>query len=127
MKRKPALLALSREHHKALCLAKYCKRAVQSCDSERISKACQRAVNAFANELAPHFKLEEQQFLPLLQGAKTQALLLRTLSDHLQLREALTGLRQDDAGVLHSFGDLLESHVRFEERELFPALESFMP
>jgi len=33
-------------------------------------------------------------------------------------------LRQhSDAGTLRGFGDSLVSHVRFEERELFPVIE----
>jgi hemerythrin-like domain-containing protein len=127
MKRTPALQPLSREHHTALTLAKACERAAQSCDEERITKTCQRILKAFAEELEPHFQIEEQSLLPLLHSAENRPLEQRTMEDHRQLRALLDGLRRNDAGALDSFGKLLTAHVRFEERELFPALESLLP
>lgn len=126
MKRSEALQPLSREHHTALTLAKACERAVQSGVAAQVSAACQRAILAFAEELEPHFQIEEQTLLPLLNGAGKQPLLQRTLAEHQQLRALLEGLRQNDAAALDSFGKGLADHVRFEERELFPALESLI-
>ena len=118
---------LSREHHTALTLAKACERAVQSRDEERVAQTCQRVIQAFSDELEPHFQIEEQALLPHLHSAETQPLAQRTLADHQQLRALLDGLQQNDVGALDSFGKLLSAHVRFEERELFPALESLLP
>ena len=126
MKRNPALQPLSREHHSALVLAKTCERAAQSGDTVRVNQACQRAIQAFANELDPHFRIEEQTFLPLLKSPETQALLQRTLTDHRQLRGLLTGLQQNDVETLNNFGKYLTAHVRFEERELFPVIEGLL-
>ena len=126
MKRTPALQPLSREHHTALTLAKACERAALSGDEGLVANACQRAIQAFSNELEPHFQFEEQSLLPLLPGAETQALAERTLEDHQRLRALLDGLQQNDAKALESFGKLLSAHVRFEERELFPVLESLL-
>lgn len=100
MKRSPALQPLSREHHTALTLAKACERAAQSGDEERVGKACQRAIQAFSNELEPHFQFEEQSLLPLLHSIETQPLVERTLVDHEQLRELLNGLQQNNAEAL---------------------------
>ena len=126
MKRTPALQPLSREHHTALTLAKACERAAQSRDEERIAKTCQRVIQAFSTELEPHFQLEEQSLLPLLHDAGNKSLEQRTLADHQQLRALLDGLRQNNIEALDNFGKLLSAHVRFEERELFPALESLL-
>ena len=123
MKRSAALQPLSPEHHTALTLAKGCCRAAQSGAADQVSAACQRAIQAFTNELEPHFLAEEQSLLPLLKGAETQPLIQRTLADHQQLRALLNDLRLNDAVALSSFGNCLSAHVRFEERELFPALE----
>lgn len=117
---------LSREHHTALTLAKACERAVQSRDEDRVANTCQRVIQAFSDELEPHFQVEEQSLLPLLHEAGNKPLEQRTLADHQQLRELLDGLRQNDTGALERFGKLLSAHVRFEERELFPALENLM-
>jgi len=126
MKRSDALQPLSREHHTALTLAKACERAVQSGAAEQVNTACQRVIRAFASELEPHFLVEEQSLLPLLKEAETQPLIRRTLADHQQMRALLEGLQQDDAAALERFGKCLSDHVRFEERELFPALEKVM-
>ena len=126
MKRNPALQPLSREHHTALVLAKACEHAAQSGDATMVNQVCRRAILAFANELEPHFKIEEQSFLPLLNSPAAHALAQRTIKDHEQLRGLLTGLQQDNAAALGDFGKYLTAHVRFEERELFPVIESLL-
>jgi len=127
MKRSTALQPLSREHHTALTLAKACERAAQSRDGKQIIETCQRVIRAFAVELEPHFQVEEQSLLPLLHDAESQPLAQRTQADHQQLRALLDSLRKNDIEALDNFGKLLSAHVRFEERELFPALESLLP
>ena len=91
-----------------------------------MGKACQRVIRAFSDELEPHFQIEEQSFLPLLHDAEARALVQHTLADHQQMRALLDGLRQNDARTLNLFGKSLSAHVRFEERELFPALENLL-
>lgn len=126
MKRSTLLQPLSREHHTALTLAKASERAALSGDEALVRLTCQRVILAFQNELEPHFQTEENSLLPLLHSPETQALVVRTLADHQQLRGLLDALRQNDAGALESFGKCLTAHVRFEERELFPALENLL-
>lgn len=123
MKRSPVLQSLSREHHAALKLAKACERAAVSGDAAQIGETCRRVVDAFASELEPHFRTEESEFLPFAPTALAE----RTLADHVRLRELAANLqRHSDAETLHDFGDCLVSHVRFEERELFPAIEEML-
>ena len=126
MKRSAILQPLSREHHTALTLAKASERAARSGDEALVRLACQRVIHSFSNELEPHFQFEETSLLPLLHSPETQPLAERTLADHQQLRGLLDALRQNDAGALDSFGKCLTAHVRFEERELFPALENLL-
>ena len=126
MKRNPILQPLSREHHTALTLAKSCERAAKSGDVVLVDKACQRVIRAFSDALEPHFQFEEVSLLPLLHSTETQPLIERTLADHQQLRGLLDALRQNDAAALDNFGKCLSAHVRFEERELFPVLESLL-
>ncbi|KAF0201716.1 MAG: hypothetical protein FD173_2094 [Gallionellaceae bacterium] len=123
MQRSPALQPLSREHHSALKLAKLCERAAISNDAPEVSRVCQLAINAYADELKAHFFTEEQTLLILLDKTPEQALAERTLTEHRQLHTLLDGLRKNNADALNSFGKCLAAHVRFEERELFPALE----
>jgi len=126
MKRSAALQPLSREHHTALTLAKACERAVLSGDAAQVELACQGAIRAFSDELETHFQLEEQTLLPLLNSPETQPLAVRTLGDHRQLHDLLAGLQLANVAALDSFGKCLAAHVRFEERELFPALENLL-
>ena len=126
MKRSPALQPLSREHHTALTLAKACEHAAQSGDAIIVAQACERAILAYTNELDAHFRIEEQTLLPLLSNAATQILVQRTLQDHEQLRGLLAALQQNNAEALGNFGKLLTTHVRFEERELFPVIEELL-
>ncbi len=124
MKRAPVLLPLSREHHTALSLARRCERAAQSGDTALIATACEEALNALAGPLKSHFETEENALLPLLQDVGTQPLVARTLADHRQLHELRAGLLRMDATVLEAFAKTMIAHVRFEERELFPAIEA---
>lgn len=124
MKRSPILQPLSREHHSALTLAKACERAARSGDVSEVESACQRAIRAYSDELEPHFQIEEQSLLPLLQSQDT--LVQRTLAEHQQLRSLLNDLRRNEAAALASFGRCLAGHVRFEERILFAALEDVL-
>jgi hypothetical protein len=124
MKRSPALQPLSRDHHAALKLAKACER---STEAGLVDETCRRVVTAFADELEPHFLIEERELLPLLSATAMQALAERTLADHARLRALVDALRQRcDADTLRDFGKRLAAHVRFEERELFPALEELL-
>lgn len=126
MKRSPFLQPLSREHHAALVLARACERAGHSGNAGEVAATCARALREYAAQIEAHFDLEERRLLPLLQGDEDQALVRRTLAEHRVLRALLDGLRQNDAAALARFGDTLAAHVRFEERELFPAIEAAM-
>jgi hemerythrin-like domain-containing protein len=127
MKRHPELQALSREHHGALKLARDAKIAAGSADAAQVERLAARVVNCFAAELEPHFMIEEQELLPRLaqaaQGAEAP-LVARTLAEHAALRALAERLRTPDANALAEFAELLAAHVRFEERELFEAVQA---
>lgn len=114
MKRDPRLHALSRDHHHALVLARRASRGDIDAETMRAS---------FDAELAPHFAVEERVLLPALReaGGATLALAERTLSDHEAMRAAVA------RGDVAELARLLEAHVRFEEREVFPACEALLP
>lgn len=124
MKRAPFLLPLSREHHTALSLARRCERAAQSGDAALIAAACEEAANALAGHLKTHFATEEDTLLPLLRTAAAQPLVERTLAEHRQFHALREALLRKDATALETFGKTMIAHVRFEERELFPAIEA---
>ena len=123
MQRHPRLQPLSREHYSALKLAKLCEQAADG-DDAAINQACQHVIQSYTNELQPHFSLEEESLFPLLRDTPQQALVEHALLDHRQLAELKERMRSADRAVLRQFGQHLKAHVRFEERELFPALET---
>jgi hemerythrin-like domain-containing protein len=121
MKRHPALAKLSREHHFALVLA---KRAESVDEGESLAGLASETADAFAREIAPHFLIEERILLPALEEAGQKDHAARTLEEHDALRKLADRLVIGGMDVLRAFGELLERHVRFEERELFPLIES---
>lgn len=121
MKRCPQLAALSRDHHHALVLARRCGRSATVDDDVDLAAAWGDARDALARELAPHFQIEERVLLPQLAAAGEIALVDRTRREHEQLRALIVG--EDTRAGLQQLGELLAAHVRFEERELFPAAE----
>lgn len=126
MKRHAELQDLSREHHGALKLARDARRAAQSGQADAIQRQAQRIVAAFAMELEPHFCTEERGLLVFLAAAGRNPLVQRTLAEHREMRALVADLRQPEAPTLRRFADLLEAHVRFEERELFEAAQALM-
>jgi hypothetical protein len=111
MKRDARLRVLSSEHHHALVLARRASRGELSlADAQR----------AFDEDLAPHFAVEESLLLPPLCAAGRPDLAERTLREHDRIRDALS------RSEIGEFGRLLTEHVRFEERELFPACEMLL-
>lgn len=124
MKRHPALLQLSREHHTALKLSRQARQAVETGDPTSISTAARIIADIFPTELEPHFQEEERVLLPALAALGETALVEQTLAEHADLRHLAQQLTHDaDSGTLGRFGALLEQHVRFEERTLFESAQ----
>lgn len=124
MKRHQELQNLSREHHGALQLALKAKRAAMSGDQTQIKAMAATCITAFHAELDPHFVVEENTLLPLLLAAGEDNLVTQVKCDHKELRRLSVQLQQADVKTLHGFAELLTSHVRFEEREVFVVLEA---
>jgi hemerythrin-like domain-containing protein len=125
MKRHPSLVRLSREHHPALVLANRACR-LGAAGGEPAMAMTAEVARALADELDPHFRIEEDGLLPALALAGQTALVERTLAEHEALRALAAGIAAGDPAGLGRFGELLEAHVRFEERELFPTAETVL-
>jgi hypothetical protein len=84
--------------------------------------------SAWAGELAPHFAIEEEALLPALRelGASDHA--EGILEDHARLRSLRARIEQASpdgalAEALAAFGERLERHVRYEERQVFAGVQ----
>jgi hypothetical protein len=111
MKRDPRLIDLSREHHAALRLG----RRLLAGEGVAMLQA-QRAA------LAEHFADEERRLLPALAAHGHDALARRLDTEHRQLEACFAAALRGER--LAAAGQALIDHVRFEERELFPLLET---
>ena len=65
--------------------------------------------------------------MPALERAGAEELVERTAEDHALLRGHLVAARAGDGRAALAFAMRLSDHVRFEERELFPACEELLP
>jgi quercetin dioxygenase-like cupin family protein len=130
MKRHPSLVPLSHDHHHALVEARGLRRAADSGSAERLAAAT-AFLQFFAAETLRHFREEEEQLFPLLADHDGDAgeLLVQALLEHQRLHALVAGLESEvTAGEvatssLRELADLLEAHVRLEERHLFPLIQ----
>jgi hemerythrin-like domain-containing protein len=124
MRRSDALAPLSRDHHQALNAALRLRRA----DASRIGGAVDH-FSAFWRHGQVHFEIEERLILPALPGddAEWTAGIERVAREHAAIRRRATELLSAGAEqrveLAHELGELLNDHVRFEERQLFALLE----
>ena len=129
MKRHPDLQPLSREHHLALAEARGIRWALSGREgTPRLARASMLA--SWRSLIADHFLAEEQWILPLV-PRREDADRLREEHAHLRAlveRLALGGAdAEPDRELLGNLADALEAHIRWEERQLFPAIEEGAP
>jgi hemerythrin-like domain-containing protein len=125
MKRHAALQALSREHHIALVAAQRLRRATVD-DAEQVRR---EFLEFWHQHGARHFRVEEDVLLPMFATHSDPAdeRIARMLLDHVRIRAAALALERHtpaDVATLHALGDELARHVRLEERDIFPMIES---
>ncbi len=69
--------------------------------------------------MEPHFRIEEEYLAPPLVALGETELIERFNEDHKVLRESVRDQSTRSPSALKQFGEILERHIRFEERELF--------
>lgn len=133
--RHPALISLSRGHHEVLILAMKCrKRALgqaRPAGMRNLTDLAEEMKNFIAGRLDRHFQAEEEVLFPLLDrfGAESAALTAELRREHERIRAgaALGGGSANLSKAIFDLADLLERHIRREERELFPIFERQVP
>lgn len=133
-KRHPSLIPLSHDHHHGLVLAFRLREGLprNRKPSESPHEQAEDTVCFFHDNLVAHFQAEEEVLFPAIRARVPQAIaLLDTLiAEHATIRssvEQLSRIASNDPSLptlLKSFGDVLERHIRCEERELFPLYEA---
>ncbi|MGL1834954.1 hemerythrin domain-containing protein, partial [Rhodocyclaceae bacterium SMB388] len=79
-------------------------------------------VRTLRGELERHFDEEEATLLPILRICDPESA-TQLMREHGELRTLLT--QTENAAALTRLGTLLEAHVRFEERRMFPSIEAW--
>jgi hemerythrin-like domain-containing protein len=130
MKRHPALVPLSHDHHHALVEARRLQRAAHGPESAAAAAAFLRF---FAQETVRHFREEEELLFPsVVDFQEAHEPLVQALLEHQRLHSLATRLQQlvpvDGAAsdIMRELGQLLEAHIRHEERRLFPLIERLL-
>ena len=128
MKRHPALVQLSRDHHQSLVFAHGLTRAGNPrlrglLPREPRAKA-RAVIQRFQNEQLPHFQLEEERLLPFIKGRdeKLDDMARTVRREHDEMRELIRQLESAQAvePVLDELGHLLN------ERKLFVRIQEVL-
>src|SRR6185503_538572 len=121
LKRDPALVPLSRDHHFALRQALWMRRAAAASDLRAAARVAGEYVAFHRDELVPHMADEESIVFPAFERfdpAGTE----RLRGEHRQIDALTTRLRSlvddgaDPRPLLAEIASLLDDHVRYEER-----------
>ena len=117
IKRSHQLAPLSREHHDALV---FLLRIKQGLKNGTPIKIISEYINWFwTNNLNNHFQQEERLLLPHLSSDNELASQLKT--EHKTIRDLAS--RELSESDIVTLSNVLNVHIRFEERILFPHIE----
>jgi len=122
LKRHQALVSFSKDHHFGLLLVWKIRQGLnKAVNPERISNY---VIYIFKQDLEKHFREEEQLLLSKL--TICDVMRKRTETDHMAISNLVAVIeeKKDDTALLTQMADVLEEHIRFEERELFNHLQN---
>lgn len=132
LKRHTALQPLSRHHMIALHLALKMRRAGTEKSQLSVPELIQEAEEFWNPDGLVHFREEEEILLTAYAQYASPDIpeIQEMLIEHVEIRALFeTILRADEPKVdtLHKLGELLDEHVRKEERVIFPMIEKALP
>jgi hypothetical protein len=129
--RHPALVALSRDHHFALRQALWLRRAGDAPTAAAAVGAARAYLEFYRSALLDHFSDEEEVLLPQAGHADPEGA-ERIRAEHRELHAFSAVLREameqgtDPRSTAREIGELLEDHVRFEERAFFMKVQAHL-
>ncbi len=125
-KRHEALVPLSRDHHQGLLLCWKIRKGMQNDTKPESVAAYTRYF--YEMHLKKHFQEEELYIFNHLNAEDQQR--KKALNQHRRLNRLFEQLSEEHCSyvqTLWKIEETLESHIRFEERELFPYIEQNIP
>jgi len=118
--RSPQLTTLSHEHYDGLL---FVWRIRQGLKREAPTPTFAEYIKWFwENHLQAHFENEEKVLVPFLPAG--DELVQRMLQEHKAIREVIPTGSDMPLSKIGLLARLLHDHIRFEERDLFPHIES---
>ena len=137
MKRAPELRDLSDHHHRGLVQARRLRRAATGDEANMPEETAEAFLEFWQEGTTTHFREEEEVLLPVLARYREDLLgrepVVEMLLQHARIRGLVMGLSDEVKGgsvrleTLGSIGELLETHIRLEEREVFSTIEEALP
>ncbi len=128
-RRHESLIPLSREHHYGLLVCLRIHRGIvkHHTDPDWLSERAERVIR-FESDLKTHFEAEEKIVFPaMLEIEEAGTVIEQLIKEHRAVTRLVERLRRSRglqlAPLLREFADLLEAHIRQEERVLFPCYE----
>ena len=123
IKRHPQLATLSRQHHSVLL---FCWKIRQGLNKEiAFGRIAQYIRYFWTKYLSIHFHEEESILFKAAPGGSC----IKAIDQHIAIEQsikAVTSSLTDHPESFSLLADLVEHHVRYEERELYPQLEKQM-
>ncbi|MEI6087398.1 MAG: hemerythrin domain-containing protein [Bacteroidota bacterium] len=128
--RHATLQPLSRQHHQGLLASLLLEKGLKK--NASLKEMRDFIIQFWEEELRLHFEKEDVLFLPL--AYKYPQLLdglTQLKNEHQEIRMIIQKLnneaRSEQFETIASFANLLEKHIRFEERQLFNSIQETLP
>jgi hemerythrin-like domain-containing protein len=124
MKRNINLQPLSKQHHNALMAVLLLKKGVAKTADAEVMKGF--ILSIWNDELKEHFAMEEQIFSEYYANKALSHLIEQMHKEHQAIKEMIGEFLSSSATLqlIEQFYQILEQHIRFEERILFPVVEN---
>ena len=123
IKRSKELAPLSRDHHDGLLFSWKIKQGLANGTS--VETIGNYTGWFWANHLKPHFEKEEELLIKFL--PPDNPLVHQMFNEHTQIRNLIISLgKEPNSNSLHILAELMNSHIRFEERKLFAYVEEVL-
>ena len=126
LRRDPALVPLSHDHHDGLMAAVRLKQGRSAYNGE--PDIVESIRQLWEDDLCPHFEQEETLLFVHPWPEEIREMVDRALAEHQTMR-ALVDLvagKVEPEDNARQLGALLEAHIRFEERVMFGAMQSVL-
>jgi len=132
IKRHKALHILSHDHHHGLVVAQLLKKC--SPDYKNLPSTTEGkkdySIIFYYDELIKHFDDEEKILFPVVNGKDDEInnLVEEIIIEHKKIKQLINRLESDEdvENTLDELGNILESHIRKEERDLFIKIQEIL-